>query len=230
MLVYDENTEFITGDNTSGRVDFDNAENVFLNSKAIKLTGFKDQDEISFVGNSYNVNEYSILQFMISASAKWEFNGEIEVALYENTIRVSDWMKIDGDPYNTKGNTVFFQSGIDTWQTIVVPVPKLKPTSVTANKIVIRKLSLGEDTFYIDLVRLQKMPYISDSITNVDNVVAYQDFTIYKAVGNSAENLESGDLVIGWFSQTLFFHLAKYTGGDVSDETNFDQITPIDNP
>lgn len=230
LVVYDENIEFITGDGTGGRADFDSVEKVFTQTKAIKLSGFKDQDEITFVGSNFNINEYSVLQFMISANAKWGYNGDIEVALFDNTIRVSDWMKIDGDPYNTKGNTVFFQSAIDSWQTIVIPVSKLNPTSINANKISIRKTTLGEDTFFIDLIRLQQGIYISDSITNIDNIVAYKDFTIYKAIGNTSKNLENGDLVIGWFSQVLFFHLAKYTGGDVNDINNFDEISPIDNP
>ena len=230
VVVYDENTEFITGDGTGGRINFDSTERVFSQSKAIKLTGFKDQDELSFTGTDFNVNEFSSLQFMISSDAKWQFNGDIEVALYDNTFRVSNWMKIDGDPYNTKGNTVFFQSGVNSWQTIVIPIAKMNPTSVTANKLIFRKTTLGEDTFFIDLIRLQQGIYISDSITNTDNVVAYQDFTIYKGIGNVSNNLENGDLVIGWFNQSLFFHLAKFTGGDIHDASNFDQITPIDNP
>lgn len=55
------------------------------------------------------------------------------------------------------------------------------------------------------------------------NVIAYRDWLIFKAMGNNnKEALEIGDLVQGWWEPSMFWRLAKYTGGDINSDTSYE--------
>lgn len=60
-------------------------------------------------------------------------------------------------------------------------------------------------------------------------VIQENTLQVYKAIGNSnIDALESGDMITGWFSSTLFLKHARYNGGNTGDLTSYTVIDDID--
>ncbi len=159
LLIYDENVEFTTADNTGGaRVDFDDTADPYVNSKAIACASFAHGDQMTFTqGSVFNVYDYKNFQLQIERiTTKWVKNATLEVAYYDTgtSLVVSSWVKIGSDS-KSKLNYKF-DSAIDGYQNVLIPTSAFVFTSSTADRIIIRKNdNKGVVSFRLDLIKFQ---------------------------------------------------------------------------
>ena len=159
LLIYDENVEFTTADNTGGaRVDFDDETSPYVNSKDIQCVDFAHGDQMTFTqGSVFNVYDYKNFQLQIERiTTKWVKNATLEVAYYDTgtSLVVSSWVKIGSDS-KSKLNYKF-DSAIDGYQNVLIPTTAFVFTSSTADRIIIRKNdNKGTVSFRLDLIKFQ---------------------------------------------------------------------------
>lgn len=64
-------------------------------------------------------------------------------------------------------------------------------------------------------------------IAGVNTVVSYGNFTTYKKSGNTGSGLESGDMIIGWWSASKFIR-AIFVSGDPTDLASYTILEDLD--
>lgn len=153
LLVYDENVEFTTADNTSGGVNFDATANPYNGTKHIAVTGFEDGDEMSFTtGSPFNPLSYDLIQLPIAPTTVWASSETIKVQLFSGTTPVSTPVNIDGN----KDGSYFMDSTSTDYQVVAIPMTAFNITTNSVDKIVISKgISIGGVGFSLDLIRFQ---------------------------------------------------------------------------
>ena len=88
---------------------------------------------------------------------------------------------------------------------------------------------VGTDYFEVSQGGISKRALASDvlGVGSGLGVIAYGDWLIFKASGNSLETLESGDIVQGWFSPAEFWAAAIYNSGDEALRTSYTELLPF---
>jgi hypothetical protein len=69
--------------------------------------------------------------------------------------------------------------------------------------------------------------YLLVDQSNNTNILKLGEFTIYKKPGNVSENLQTGDVIQGFFTETKFV-MAMYNFGDINDIANYTMLNEID--
>lgn len=65
-------------------------------------------------------------------------------------------------------------------------------------------------------------PCVIELVSGRKNVVPYLSFTIYKASGNTSNELEVGDVASGWIDDVTFIPLGRYLGPTPDDINSWD--------
>lgn len=197
LVIYDENIEFTTTDNTGGvRVNFADNSNPFINSLNIRGTGFAHGDEMLFDnGSEFNVYDYSRLQLQgARADGKWHSDGTIQVAYFNGATRVSSWIKIHSTSTNPENSPYYIDTKVDGYQMVSIPVSEFVFTSNTATAIKMTKLDFKNPVdFYLDLIRFQTgIPDPPDliTITNTSELINDGEFGTGKYVEVAPTGLE----------------------------------------
>lgn len=92
-------------------------------------------------------------------------------------------------------------------------------------------LSPAENTGLGDPLRVggTKINENEAKLFTLSRVVQENTLQVYKAIGNqNIDALETGDLVVGWFTSTQFLNPARYNGGSVGDIASYTIINEID--
>lgn len=153
LVAYDENIEFTTASSGTATVDFNDIVTPYNGTKCIDVTGFITGDEITLTkATTFNVSDYSLLQIPILATSYWNSAATLQVGLYNGATQVSNYINITS---NNSGSYTF-ESGLDTWTVVQIPITSFNLLSTTIDKISIKVI--GEQSpldFKLDLIRFQ---------------------------------------------------------------------------
>lgn len=156
LVMYDEDETVV---DVNGAPVVANATGAYSGNVCISATNFTTADSFYVKQNSdFNPNTFKNFIFkVISTSGVWDNFGTIKIALIDNLNNIiSDTVILDSSLLNTAGNPFSFDSSLNLWQTVAIPISVFKATSSSARGIIILKDdNRGTDSFKIDLIRLQ---------------------------------------------------------------------------